>query len=230
MICRVSGGGPDGPEAGDGVDGFAGLRWEPTRPVDAFGWPGGRRSARILAVADVVAITVALVLIAATLVVGRPLGGVGLLLGPGILLLIVGQVCAIVVMRARRPPRTGRRYPREARRQRSIGEDLDRYFGPLDRRATRVVTGLCVIGVLSFITGIFFTFHGSPLGPGGGCAYRLSSHGVVTCVSASAYRLAGAAQQRMVAGIFLFFYAMHCYAALASSGFARLAAPSDPRP
>jgi hypothetical protein len=226
----MNGGGPGGPDGGDSADGFAGLRWQPTRPDDAPGWPGGQRSARVLAVADAIAIVVALVLIIATVAIGRALGGVDLLLGPGILLLIVGQVCAIVVMRARRPPRTGRRHPRGIRRQRSIGQDLNRYFGPADPRATRVVAALCVIGVLSFITGIFFTFHGSPLGPGGGCAYRLSSHGVVSCVSQTAYELAGAAQQRMVAGIFLFFYAMHFYAALASSRSAQPTAPSGQGP
>ena len=213
----MSVGGPEGPDAGDGPDGFAGLRWEPTRPADASGWPGGRRGARTVAVADGVAIAVALALIAATLVLGRPLGGVSLLLGPGVLLLIVGQLYAIVVIRARRPPRTGRRFPRDPNRGRSISGDLSSYFGPLDRRVTRVVAALCVIGFLSFITGIFFTFHGSPAGSGGGCAYRLSAHSIDTCVSKTAYELAGAALQRMVAGIFLFFYAMHFYAALASS-------------
>jgi hypothetical protein len=228
-MCRVSDGGPDGPDAGDGLSGFAGLRWEPTRPADAFGWPGGRRSARILAVADVIAIAVALALIAATVVLGRPLGGIQLLLAPGILLLIVGQVCAIVVMRARRPPRTSRWLLRGARPRSSGRGNLSSYYGPVDGRISWLVGALCVIGFLSFITGIFFTFHGSPAGAGGGCAYRLSAHGVYTCVSRSTYELAGAALQRMVAGIFLFFYAMHCYAALASSAFARLAATPDPR-
>jgi hypothetical protein len=78
------------------------------------------------------------------------------------------------------------------------------------------VGALCVIGFLTFITGIIFTFHGGPAGSGGGCAYRLQGHGIYTCVSKTAYDLAGAAQQRMVAGIFLFFYGMHFYAALAS--------------
>lgn len=211
-------GGPDGPDAGDGLGDFGGLPWEQTPQAGASGWPGGRRAARILAIADAVAITVAVALITATLILGRPLGGVSLLLGPGVLLLIVGQVCAIVVIRARRPPRTRRRRLPDPSRGRSISGDLSRYYGPLDRRITRAVGALCVIGFLSFITGIFFTFHGSPAGSGGGCAYRLSAHGIDTCVSKTAYELAGAALQRMVAGIFLFFYAMHFYAALASTG------------
>ena len=178
------------------------------------GWDRAESGDRSAAVADAVAIAVALALIAATLVLGRPLGGVSLLLGPGVLLLIVGQVCAIVLIRARRPPGTGRRRHRGSG---SISQDLSSYFGPLDRRAALAVTVLCFVGLLSFITGIFFTFHGSPAGSGGGCAYRLSAHGIDTCVSKTAYELAGAALQRMVAGIFLFFYAMHFYAALASS-------------
>jgi hypothetical protein len=212
----MGGGGPDGPDAGDGLVGFAGLHWEQVRQADVSGFPGGRRGARILVVADAAAIAVAVTLIAATLILGRPIGGVALLLGPGILLLVVGQVAAIVVMRARRPSRTGRRFSSDPGRRRSISGDLRATFGPLDRRVARAVGALCVIGFLSFITGIIFTFHGGPAGSGGGCAYRLQGHGIYTCVSKTAYDLAGAAQQRMVAGIFLFFYAMHIYAALAS--------------
>ena len=82
---------------------------------------------------------------------------------------------------------------------------------------TRTVAALCVTGWASFITAIFSTWHGMPAGPGGGCAYRVASGGVYRCVSKTAYHLAGAGEQRMVAGIFLFFFAMHLYAALASS-------------
>jgi hypothetical protein len=216
-IHRMGGGGPDGPEAGDGLGDFGGLHWEQARRAGDSGFPGGRRAARILAVADAAAIAVAVTLIAASLILGRPIGGVALLLGPGVLLLIVGQVAAIVVIRARRPSPTGRRFSSDRARRRSISGDLRLSFGPLDRRVTGMVGALCVIGFLSFITGIIFTFHGGPAGPGGGCAYRLQAHGIYTCVSKTTYDLAGAAQQRMVAGIFLFFYAMHFYAALASS-------------
>jgi hypothetical protein len=213
----MGGGGPEGPDAGDGLGGFAGLHWEQVRQADVSGFPGGRRGARILAVADAVSIAIAVTLVVASLIVARPIGGVALLLGPGILLLIVGQVAAIVVMRARRPSRTGRRSSSGLGRRRSISGDLRSSFGPLDRRVTRAVGVLSVIGFLSFITGIIFTFHGGPAGSGGGCAYRLQAHGIYTCVSETTYDLAGAALQRMVAGIFLFFYAMHFYAALASS-------------
>ena len=213
----MGGGGPEGPDAGDGLGGFAGLHWEKVRQADVSGFPGGRRGARILAVADAVSIAIAVTLVVASLIVARPIGGVALLLGPGILLLIVGQVAAIVVMRARRPSRTGRRSSSGLGRRRSISGDLRSSFGPLDRRVTRAVGVLSVIGFLSFITGIIFTFHGGPAGSGGGCAYRLQAHGIYTCVSETTYDLAGAALQRMVAGIFLFFYAMHFYAALASS-------------
>lgn len=217
----MGGGGPEGPEAGDGLGGFGGLHWDQARRADGSGFPGGRRGARILAVADAAAIAIAVTLIAATLILGRPMSGVALLVGPGGLLLVVGQVAAIVVIRARRPSPTGRRFSSDPGRRRSISGDLRLSFGPLDRRITGVVGALCVIGFLSFITGIMFTFHGGPTGSGGGCAYRLQGHGIYTCVSKTAYDLAGAAQQRMVAGIFLFFYAMHFYAALASSQASR---------
>jgi hypothetical protein len=66
-----------------------------------------------------------------------------------------------------------------------------------------------------FITAIFFTWQGGPAGPGGGCRYRVASHGVYTCGSKAAYDLAGAAEQRIAAGGFLCFFAVHLYAALA---------------
>jgi hypothetical protein len=160
-------------------------------------------------------IAVALALIAASLLRGRPTGGTGVLLFPGILLLAAGQVWAILVIKARQPPGSGRRTRAEARQYRSVSQDLRAYFGPLDRRVTRTVAALCVIGFLSFITAIFSTWNGGPAGPGGGCAYRVSSHGVYTCVSKTAYDLAGAGQQRIGLGIFLFFFAVHLYAALA---------------
>ncbi len=214
-IHRMGAGGPDGPDAGDGVGGFGGLHWDQAPQADASGFPGGRRGARILAVADAAAIAVpAARLIAAPWNLVKPHGG-AVWAGtprPGFVTLIA----AIVVMRARRPSRTGRRFSSDPGRRRSISGDLRLSFGPLDRRVTGAVGALCVIGFLSFVTGIIFTFHGGPAGSGGGCAYRLQGHGIYTCVSKTAYDLAGAAQQRMVAGICLFFYAIHFYAALAS--------------
>jgi hypothetical protein len=66
---------------------------------------------------------------------------------------------------------------------------------------------------------------GGPDGPDAGDGLT----GITTGVWASAYRLAGAAQQRMVAGIFLFFYALHCYAALGGSEVSRAGRSSASR-
>lgn len=157
-----------------------------------------------------VGIAVALALILASVIRGRPVDGTDALVAPGALLLAGGQVWAILVAEARRPSSAG------TGRGRSISQDLSSYFGPLDRRITRTVAVLCVIGFLSFITSFYFTARGGPAAPGGGCAYRVASHGVYTCVSRTSYDLAGAAEQRIAAGVFLFFYALHLYAALAS--------------
>ena len=219
---------PEEPDTEWGKPGsFAGLRWEQVRHVSVSGFPGGwhawltgspsaRRVACCLAVADTAGIAVAVTLIAASLVRDGPAGGTGVLWVPGTLLLAAGQVWAILVIKARQPPGSGRRLLAGAGRGRSISQDLRAYFGPLDRRVTRTVAALCVIGFVSFITAIFSTWHGGPAGPGSGCAYRVASHGVYTCVSKTAYDLAGAGEQRIAAGIFLFFFAMHLYAALAS--------------
>ena len=223
------GGRPEEPDTERGKpEDFGGLRWEQAPHVSVFGVPGGwpawltgspsaRRVASCLAVADTVGVAAAVTLIAASVVRGGPAGGAGVLLGPGMVLLAAGQVWAILVIKARKPPGSGRRWPAGAGRGRSISGDLRASFGPLDRRVTRTVAALCVTGWASFITAIFSTWHGMPAGPGGGCAYRVASGGVYTCVSKTAYDLAGAGEQRMVAGIFLFFFAMHLYAALASS-------------
>jgi hypothetical protein len=224
----MGGGSPEGPDAGDGPDGFSGLCREQEQQASVSGFPGGsrdwltrspsaRRLAGSLAVADTAGIAIAVTLIAASLIRGRSAGGTGVLLGPGILLLAAGQVWAMLVANARRPPGTGRRSLADAGRGRSVSRDLSSYFGPLDRRITRTVVALCVIGFLSFITAIVFTLNGGPAGPGGGCAYRLVSHDVYTCVSKTDYDLAGAAEQRIALGIFLFFYAIHLYAALAGA-------------
>jgi hypothetical protein len=128
----------------------------------------------------------------------------------------------MLVIWARQPPGSIRRSL--TGRGRSIGQDLDVYFGPLDRRVTRTVAALCVIGIVSFFTGILFAQHGGPAGPGGGCAYRLQNHGAYTCVSQTAYDLAGAGVQRIACGVFLIFFAMHLYAALASGRVGQRAA------
>jgi hypothetical protein len=236
----MDGGGPEGPDAGDAPEGPGGLQWEPERRAGGS-WltrsPAARRMTASLAVADLVAITVALAVIATSLIRGRPTTDAGVLLAPGIPLLAAGQVWAILVVDARRSRPTGRlgfnawrpsrsrsRLLPETDQGRSISRDLSSLFGPVDRRVTRIMAVLVVIGVLSFFSAIFFVWNGSPAGPGGGCAYRLMSHAVYTCVSETAYNLAGAGIQRIAAGIFLSFYAMHLYAALASAKPAQRAA------
>ena len=176
--------------------------------------PAARRVADVLTVADAIGIAVTVTLIAATAILGHAVGGLTLLLVPAIPLLVAGQLWGILVGIARRPPGGGRRA--RAGATGSPVDSLRMLFGPVDRRVARAVTALAVIGWLSFLTGIFFTGDGSPAGPVRGCPYREVNHGVYSCVSRSAYDLAGAAEQRMVAGCFLFFFAMHLSAAVAS--------------
>jgi hypothetical protein len=42
-----------------------------------------------------------------------------------------------------------------------------------------------------------------------GCPWPLNDHGVITCVSHATYNRAGAADERFVCGILLFFFALH---------------------
>ena len=209
----MSDGGPGGPDAGDGL---GGARPDRERQAGRSGWTGGRWLARCVAGADVAAVAVALTVVATTVVVGQPVGGVDWLLAPGIALAVVGLVCLVGIGWARRRPAAGRRSPGDVAPQPSPGQRLRRSPGPVDRRATRAAIALGAIGVLSAMTVLIFTHDGTPAAAGGGCLFRLSSHGVFTCVSESTYRLAGAAEQREAAGILLFFYAMYLYAAIGS--------------
>jgi len=186
------------------------------------GSPSARRVARRLAAADAAGIAVAVTLIAASLVRGGPAGGAGVLVDPGILLLVAGQVWAMLVIWATQPPGSVRRSL--AGRGTTVSQNLHAYFGPVDHRVTRAPAALCVIGFVSFFTGMLSARQGGPAGPGGGCAYRLQNHGAYTCVSKTAYDLAGAGVQRIACGIFLFFFAMHLYVALASGRVGRQAA------
>jgi hypothetical protein len=113
-IHCVNGDGGGRPEEPD-PEAFAGLRWEPAQHGSGSGFPGGgrdwltgspsaRRVARCLAAADTVGVVVAVTLIAASLVRGRPTDGAGVLVDPAILLLAAGQVWAMLVIWARQPP------------------------------------------------------------------------------------------------------------------------------
>jgi len=126
-------------------------------------------------------------------------------------------------------PAAGQRPRFLAGRGRSASQGLDAYFGPVDRRVTRTVAALWLIAIVSFLTGISSVRQGGPAGPGGGCAYRLLDHGGYTCVSKTAYDLAGAGVQRIACGGFLAFFAIHLYAAVASGRVGSPAPAARPR-
>lgn len=51
--------------------------------------------------------------------------------------------------------------------------------------------------------------QGGPIGGMAGCRWPLQNHGYVTCVSEQTYEDAGRAEERLVAGILMFFFVFH---------------------
>jgi hypothetical protein len=98
-VDRDGGGRPEEPDTErNKPEALGGLRWEQAPQVSFRGVPGGwpawltgspsaRRMASCLAVADTAGVTVAVILIAASVIRGGPAGGAGVLLVPGIVLL-----------------------------------------------------------------------------------------------------------------------------------------------
>jgi hypothetical protein len=72
---------------------------------------------------------------------------------------------------------------------------------------------LFYLGWLAAMTGMFAMRNGTPDGGTRECLYQLigvnGDNGKVSCVSLTAYQHAGAAVQRLIAGLALAFFAMH---------------------
>jgi Protein of unknown function (DUF2510) len=221
---------PD-PYGGPVLRWWDGQQWTVhTAPVPSgpYGGPpsGGRvwiasRSANrvsgVIAILASIAAVVCAAIIVADLVRQRPINNLTGLLFVGVPLLVAGQLWAIAVAQARRPPggRGGARSRwRRGGTSTSWGSARQMFFGRLDPRLVALFLGLAFLGWLAAMTAIPYIFDGNPAGPGGGCLYRLADHGTYTCVSRGTYEQAGAGLQRFVTGILLAFYSVHAGAAI----------------
>jgi hypothetical protein len=156
-------------------------------------------------------------IVIAVLVRGRSLPFVAAGLVLGIPTLIAGQLWMIGLGIARQPPRrrSFRARVRGSWRHQQLSP-FKLFFGDLDSQLVALCFGLFAAGWLAGVTAFPSLTNGGPAGAGNGCRYRLSNHGSYTCVSKSTYEAAGAAEQRLAAGILLAFYAIHTGAALGS--------------
>lgn len=177
---------------------------------------GARRCSSVLITAEASAAAVAFAVSAKGLLTDRAIPGLTLLLVPAVPILAAGQGWMIAWMNLRQGSRTG-----SWRQRRNASTDQLRwpnprtlFFGKVDPRIGNGLFALAFTGWLLGITAFPAIAAGGPAGSGGGCAYRLDSHGSYTCVSERAYQHAGAGEQRFAASIMLAFFAVQTGAAL----------------
>jgi hypothetical protein len=158
-------------------------------------------------------IAAAIVLLA--LVQARPLPGLALLLVPAIPAFLVGQLWGIAVLNARipSPPFVWRQLTAAAFSSswKNMGQVVS---GPLPARAAYPLHALFYIGWLAAMTGMLEMMrNGTPHGGTRECLYQLIGanwdNSKSSCVSLTTYQHAGAAVQRLVAGMALAAFAIH---------------------
>jgi hypothetical protein len=155
------------------------------------------------------AASVALTLCLIDLTTQRPVSGLGLLLVPAILLLVVGQVWAVLLQTARTPKSQGSWRTRMQRSGSGSGTLLGQMFGGLPKRARTGITVAFIAGILLAATAFPSISNGSPAPSTPTCPWPLTNHGVITCVSYTTYLQAGAGLQRFTAGILMAFFVTH---------------------
>jgi Protein of unknown function (DUF2510) len=204
------------------------LRWwdgqQWTEDMCAAGWRAwiassgtARRIGVLIGVLAGVGVLATATIVVAVLVRERPVSFVSAGLLVGIPTLIAGQLWMIGLGMSRQPPRP-RGFQARIRGSWSLRQvsPVKLFFGDLDSRLVTLCFGLFVAGWLAAVTAFPSLTNGGPASAGNGCRYRLSNHGSYTCVSKRTYQAAGAAEQRLAAGVLLAFYAIHAGAALGS--------------
>jgi hypothetical protein len=171
--------------------------------------PGAIRLSRAARVVAGLGVAIGAAVVLANLVRGRAVPGVVVLLIPAVPAVFVGQLWAIAILVARHDRSSGSD-GRPSRWRMTTNPDPRRFFFqglPLWQANT-----LLVIFFLAWVTGMTAfrsLISGSPTSPTPACPYRLVDHGTYSCVSRSKYLAAGAAGQRLAAGVLAGFFAIH---------------------
>jgi hypothetical protein len=170
----------------------------------------------------------ALLVVAYTLLAGRPAAGGMSLLALAFPIIFASQLWVIGVLLARRPMQpatkgrlwgTSTSWPSDTRKF---------FFEGLPKALATAFLAVAAAGWLAGMTAWPALARGGPASPQPGCRWPLDSHGTITCVDAAEYHHAGAAEQRFGAGVLLGFFAIHCGAATAELYRRRGGAPPAP--
>lgn len=148
------------------------------------------------------------VVISYTYVAGRPLGNAAALGFVAIPVIACGQLWAMAIMKSRMPPRDTRPRRRSLRRPRSQPR-RQVFTGDLPLWIIAVVSVVALGGWLVAITSWPSLNQGGPTHSTANCVYPLDNHGGIVCVTRARYLQAGAAEQRFMSGVLLFFFATH---------------------
>jgi hypothetical protein len=215
---------------GPGWRWWNGIAWtEFTSPrSERSRWMGFGILAPVLAVLDALATVVSAGLIVAALVLLRPLPGVGALLVPAIPLLFGGQIWAIIIVNKRNRVRRSRL--KGLRKLWASSTRFQDFFGPLPSRTVATIAGVFFLGWLSAMTAFPGLSQGGPSGASPECPYQLNNHGTYACVSKARYQQAGAAEQRLAAGVMLGFFSVHLGVAYSEVVRRRSEAPPPDEP
>lgn len=171
--------------------------------------PASLRVDRWLAGAAGLGAVVAAVIVVATVISGRPLSGIGLLLIPGIPLVFGGQLWVILVLNARMPRLSGGWRARMSAQMKVQRNPRTFLFSGLSKQAAYGLLGAFFLGWLAAMTAFPALSQGSPTTGTPGCPWALEDHGTVTCVSHNTYQRAGAAGERLAAGVIVGFFVIH---------------------
>ena len=164
---------------------------------------------RALAWIEGIAGAIAALVIIASFVAARPLSGIQSLLLPAIPLLLIGQLWIIGILNARFPHPRGNWWSRWKGQVRAQMNSRKLLFGALPGWASYGLLTAAVICWLAAMTSFLSLSQGGPIGGMAGCRWPLQNHGDVTCVSEQTYEDARRAEERLVAGILMFFFVFH---------------------
>jgi hypothetical protein len=152
------------------------------------------------------AVAIGSIVVAYNVVVGRALGGIEVLLLPGIPALAFGQAWVIALFNARLPTRKERQQGTgRSRRAANVGRLM---FGS-SRRIAIAAYGVFLLSWLAAVTALLSGPSGQPATPPAGCQYALNNHGAIACVSRATYDRAQTNGQRVAAGVMTAFFVVH---------------------